>query len=85
VDETTRQNQVRWLVCFACGEPFEMLGQDALCSCGRSAAREEAGIVEIEGPAKVLAPIETVVRVEGGEWTPVPEDIAVRRVIPDAA
>jgi hypothetical protein len=83
--DETRQTQVRWLLCFACGEPFEMLGQEALCACGRSAARSEAGVVEIEGPAKVLAPIETVVRVEGGEWTPVPDDIAIRRVVPDAA
>jgi hypothetical protein len=85
VDETTRQNQVRWLLCFACGEPFEMIGQEALCPCGRSAARSEAGVVEIEGPAKVLAPIETVIRVEGGEWTPVPDDVAIRRVVSDAA
>jgi hypothetical protein len=85
VDETTRQNEVRWLVCFACGEPFDMVGQEALCSCGRSAARVEAGVVEIEGPAKVLAPIETVVRVDGGEWTPVPDDVAIRRVVPHAA
>ena len=85
MDETTRQTQVRWLLCFACGEPFEMLGQEGLCACGRSAARAEAGVVEIEGPAKVLTPIETVVRVEGGEWTPVPDDIVIRRVVPDAA
>ena len=85
MEETTRQNEVRWLLCFACNEPFEMVGQEGLCSCGRSAARMEAGVVEIEGPAKVLAPIETVVRVEGGEWTPVPDDIAVRRVDPNAA
>jgi hypothetical protein len=83
--ETTRQHEVRWLVCFACGEPFEMLGQEGLCSCGRSAARTEAGVVEIEGPAKVLAPIETVVRIDGGEWTPVPDDISVRRVVAHAA
>ena len=85
MDETTRQNEVRWLVCFACGEAFEMVGQEALCPCGRSAARMETGVLEIEGPAKVLAPIETVIRVEGGEWTPVPDDIAIRRVVPDAA
>jgi hypothetical protein len=83
MDETTRQNQVRWLVCFACGEPFEMVGQEALCPCGRSAARLEAGVVEVEGPAKVLAPIETVIKAEGGEWAPVPDDIVIRRVVPD--
>jgi hypothetical protein len=31
----------------------------------------------------VLAPIETVIKVEGGEWAPVPDDIAIRRVVPD--
>jgi hypothetical protein len=80
--ETT---SVKWLYCFACEEPFELLPPVAECPCGRSSARLDGGVLEVRGPAKVLAPVEKVVRVDGGEWAPVPEDVFIHRVLPTAA
>lgn len=34
---------------------------------------------------RALAPVETVVRVDGGQWAPLPEDVFIRRLLPDAA
>lgn len=76
---------VKWLYCFACNEPFELLPPVAECPCGRSSARLDGGVLEVRGPAKVLAPVEKIVRVDGGEWAPVPEDVFIHRVLPTAA
>jgi hypothetical protein len=76
---------VKWLYCFACEETFELAGSDGSCGCGRSSARLDGGIVEIQGPARALAPVETVIRLDGGEWAPLPEDVFIRRVLPRAA
>jgi len=76
---------VKWLYCFACDEPFELLPPVAECSCGRSSARLDGGVLEVRGPAKALAPVEMVIRVDGGEWAPVPEDVFIHRVLTTAA
>ena len=83
--DTLEPIPVKWLYCFACGEPFELLPPVATCSCERSSARLDGGVLEVQGPAKALAPVETIVRVDGGEWAPVPEDVFIHRVLPDAA
>lgn len=85
MSDTLRQTQLKWLYCFACNEPFELVGLKAICPCRRSTARVDGGVVEIEGPTRALAPVETVVRVDGGEWSPLPEDVFIRRVVPHAA
>jgi hypothetical protein len=76
---------VKWLYCFACEETFELAGSHASCGCGRSSARMDGGIVEVQGPTRALAPVETVIRLDGGEWAPLPEDVFIRRVLPTAA
>jgi hypothetical protein len=76
---------VKWLYCFACEEAFELAGSHASCGCGRSSARLDGGILEIQGPTRALAPVETVIRLDGGEWAPLPEDVFIRRVLPRAA
>ncbi len=72
--------------CLACQRVFELdergLGS---CRCRRSRARLVEGVLEIQGPAKALTPLETIVRADGGEWAIVPEGIVVRRVLPPAA
>lgn len=83
--DVTSQNPVKWSVCYACGEPFEFDGSEASCGCGRSGARIDGGVIEIQGPMRALAPVETVVRVDGGQWAPLPEDVFIRRLLPDAA
>ncbi len=85
MDDTLGRSQVKWLYCYACNEAFELVGSEASCACGRSTARIDGGVVEIKGPTRALAPVETVVRVDGGEWAPLPEDVFIRRVLPDAA
>jgi hypothetical protein len=83
--DTLAPTPVKWLYCFACGETFELVATDASCPCGRSSARVDGGILEIAGPTRALAPVETVIRVDGGEWAPLPEDVFIRRVLPSAA
>ena len=83
--DTLAPTPVKWLYCFACEEPFELAGSEGSCGCGRSSARLDGGIVEIQGPTRALAPVETVIRLDGGEWAPLPEDVFIRRVLPRAA
>jgi len=83
--DTLAPTPVKWLYCFACEEPFELAGSDGSCGCGRSSVRLDGGIVEIQGPTRALAPVETVIRLDGGEWAPLPEDVFIRRVLPRAA
>jgi hypothetical protein len=85
MDDTMRQTQVKWLYCFACGEPFELVGLGATCNCRRSAAVMDGGVLEIRGPARALAPVEDVVRVDGGEWVPVFEGVTIKRRVARAA
>lgn len=76
---------IRWVYCLPCRRAFELEGGRGACRCGRSEAvvLDEA-TVQVQGPAKALTPLETVVHVEGGEWTLLPEDVTVRRVLPAA-
>lgn len=83
--DTLTPTPVKWLYCFACAEPFEMVGSTARCSCGRSSARLDGNILEVRGPTRALAPVETAIHVDGGEWMPVPEDVFIRRVLHRAA
>ena len=83
--DTLAPSPVKWLYCFACAGPFEMVGSAAHCSCGRSSVRLDGNVLEIQGPTRVLAPVETAIHVDGGEWMPVPEDVFIRRVVPRAA
>ena len=83
--DTVQASPVKWLYCFACDEPFELLPPMATCGCGRSSARSDGGVLEVRGPAKALAPVEKIVRVDGGEWAPVPEDVFIHRILPAAA
>jgi hypothetical protein len=83
--DTLAPTPVKWLYCFACEEPFELAGSEGSCGCGRSSARLDGGIVEIQGPTRALAPVETVIRLDGGEWAPLPEDVFIRRLLPRAA
>lgn len=85
MDDTLRQTQVKWLYCFACGEPFELVGLGATCGCRRSAAIMNGGVLEIQGPARALAPVESIVRVDGGEWVPLLEGVMIHRRVPRAA
>jgi hypothetical protein len=44
--DTLDATPVKWLYCFACGRPFELIGPDATCPCERSNARLDGGILE---------------------------------------
>lgn len=70
------------LKCLACGEIRDLPAGRNVCGCGRSAARVDGSIVELQGPARVLVPAEEVVTVDGLPWTPMPEEpTLVRREI----
>lgn len=72
----------RLLKCFACGELTEVDRERTACPCGRSAARDDETIIEIQGPARVLVPAEDVTTVDGLPWMTVPEEpIVVRRAV----
>jgi hypothetical protein len=79
-------DRLQKLYCLSCRTAFELSDATGSCSCGRSTGRLlDDGMVQVQGPAKALVPIETVVRVDGGEWTMVSDDLSMRRVIPPAA
>ena len=68
------------LKCLACGEIQEMHRGAYACSCGRSFARTDDTVVELRGPARVLAPAEEVTTVDGIPWMAIPEEpMLVRR------
>jgi hypothetical protein len=68
------------LKCLACGEIQELADGRTVCQCGRSAARLDGAIVEVQGPARVLVPADDVMTVDGIPWTAMPEEpVVVRR------
>jgi hypothetical protein len=80
------ERSVRWLYCLACQDAFELDARGrGMCRCKRSSAELVDGAVEVRGPAKVLAPLDEIVRAGGYEWAFVPEDIVVRRLRTPAA
>lgn len=85
--DTLLGTHVRWAYCLSCRSAFELTGaRTARCRCGRSqAVLLDDETIQVQGPAKALVPLETIVHIEGGEWAIVPEDLTVRRVLPPAA
>ncbi|HEX5950896.1 MAG TPA: hypothetical protein VFZ96_07830 [Actinomycetota bacterium] len=84
--DTLLGTEIRWVYCLPCRRAFELENDHGRCACGRSeAALLEDGTLQVQGPAKALTPLETIVHVDGGEWTIVPEDVTVHRVLPPAA
>lgn len=77
--DTLFASGIRWLYCLPCRRPFELTDGEGSCECGRSRARMLDDGVELRGPVKALAPLDTIVRADGAEWTLVPEEITVRR------
>jgi hypothetical protein len=75
-----RAEMTTLLKCLACGE-IQALGDGrTVCKCGRSAARLDGAIVEVQGPARVLVPADDVMTVDGIPWTAMPEEpVVVRR------
>jgi hypothetical protein len=68
------------LKCFACGEIKELGDGPNACGCGRTAARLDGAIVELEGPGRVLVPADDVTTFEGVPWAAMPEEpVVVRR------
>lgn len=84
--DTLLGTDIRWVYCLPCRRAFELEDGRGTCTCGRSEALLLDGdTLQVKGPAKALTPLDTVVHVDGVEWTLVPEDITVRRVLPPAA
>ena len=59
-----RAEMTTLLKCLACGEIQELADGRTVCKCGRSAARLDGAIVEVQGPARVLVPADDVMTVE---------------------
>lgn len=75
-----RAEMTTLLKCLACGEIQELADGRTVCQCGRSAARLDGAIVEVQGPARVLVPADDVMTVDGIPWTAMPEEpVVVRR------
>jgi len=75
------------LKCLACGEIQQMHDGRNDCGCGRSVAKLDGTVVELQGPAKVLVPADEVTTVDGLPWTTIPEEpvlIRIARVRPAA-
>jgi len=70
------------LKCLACGELRPIQEGRTRCGCGRSSARSDGSLVEVQGPARVLVPEDDVETVDGVPWTAVPEaPMVVRRAV----
>jgi hypothetical protein len=70
------------LKCFACHEIRPLQEGANRCRCGRSRARWDGAVVELQGPGRVLVPEEDVETVDGVPWTAVPEQpLVVRRAV----
>lgn len=68
--------------CLACGDRRPVGQGRTVCGCGRSSARSDGAVVEIEGPVRVLVPEDDVETVDGVPWTAVPEEpMVVRRAV----
>lgn len=75
-----RAEMTTLLKCLACGEIQALADGRTVCKCGRSAARLDGAIVEVQGPARVLVPADDVMTVDGIPWTAMPEEpVVVRR------
>jgi hypothetical protein len=86
MNDTLLGTDIRWVYCLPCRRAFELEHGRGACRCGRSEAMLlDDGTIQVQGPAKAMTPLETVVHVDGGEWALVPEDVTVRRVLPPAA
>jgi len=78
--EKRRAEMTTLLKCLACGEIQALADGRTVCKCGRSAARLDGAIVEVQGPARVLVPADDVMTVDGIPWTAMPEEpVVVRR------
>jgi hypothetical protein len=76
----------RLLRCLACGELTEVGRERTACTCGRSVAWDDGTIIQIQGPARIMAPADDVTTVDGLPWVTVPEEpIVVRRAVASAA
>jgi hypothetical protein len=85
-NDTLLGTDIRWVYCLPCRRAFELEHGRGACRCGRSEAMLlDDGTIQVQGPAKAMTPLETVVHVDGGEWALVPEDVTVHRVLPPAA
>ncbi|HSD48534.1 MAG TPA: hypothetical protein VLE71_01760 [Actinomycetota bacterium] len=81
MNDTLLGSNIPWGYCLPCRRAFELENGRGACRCGRSrAALFDDGTLEVQGPARALTPLETVVHLDGGEWTLVPEDAHVRRI-----
>lgn len=68
--------------CLACGDRRPVQGGRTVCRCGRSWARPDGPVIEIQGPVRVLVPDDDVETVDGVPWTAVPErPMVVRRAV----
>jgi len=67
------------LKCLACGDITSMREGRTACPCGRSAARMDEVVVEIQGPARILVPADELTTIDGLPWMTVPEDPMVIR------
>lgn len=68
------------LKCLACGRTTPMRDGRTSCPCGRSAARMDEVVVEIQGPARILIPADELTTIDGLPWMTIPEDpMVVRR------
>jgi hypothetical protein len=68
--------------CLACGQIQPLRDGSTRCACGRSVARSDGAVVELQGPARVLVPEDDVETVDGVPWTAVPEEpMVVRRAV----
>lgn len=67
------------LKCLACGDVRELVDGGNVCGCGRSIAKVDGAIVELQGPSRVLVPADDEM-IDGIPWTAMPEEpVVVRR------
>jgi len=72
------------LKCLACGDTAPMDAGRTGCLCGRSSARMDEAVVEIDGPARILVPADELTTIDGLPWMTLPEDPMVIRRAPVA-
>ena len=67
------------LKCLACGATTPIHRGRTSCPCGRSVARMDEIVVEIQGPARILVPADELTTIDGLPWMTLPEDPMVIR------
>jgi hypothetical protein len=68
------------LKCLACDDIRQMSEGRTACTCGRSMARLDGTVVELQGPGRILVPADDLTTVDGIPWTEMPEEpLVVRR------